>query len=124
TGSVRSTSRSADPPRRRSTCCAGPSGTESFPASKATPGMPAAEWRVAPLATRRRTAITRAQVETVSGRALGLFGLVFGAQTLPMAVDQSSALIPGAGAVLMAVLYGAMVALAVASITKVAVRDA
>ena len=86
--------------------------------------MPAAEWRVARLATRRRTAITRAQVETVSGRALGLFGLVFGAQTLPMALDQSSALIPGAGAVLMAVLYGAMVALAVASITKVAVRAA
>jgi hypothetical protein len=86
--------------------------------------MPAAEWRVARLATRRRTAITRAQVETVSGRALGLFGLVFGAQTLPMALDQSTALISGAGAGLMAVLYGAMVAMAIASITKVAVRGA
>ena len=86
--------------------------------------MPAAEWRVARLATRRRAAVTRAQVETVSGRAVGLFGLVFGAQTLPVAIDQSSALIEGAGAALMAVLYGAMAALAVASIAKVAVRGA
>jgi signal transduction histidine kinase len=86
--------------------------------------MPAAEWRVARLATRRRAAVTRAQVETVSGRALGLFGLVFGAQTLPVAIEQSSALIEGAGAALMAVLYGAMAALAVASIAKVAVRAA
>ena len=86
--------------------------------------MPGAEWRVARLATRRRAAVTRAQVETVSGRAVGLFGLVFGAQTLPVAIDQSSALIEGAGAALMAVLYGAMAALAVASIAKVAVRAA
>ena len=57
--------------------------------------MPAAEWRVARLATRRRTAVTRAQVETVSGRALGLFGLVFGAQTLPLALDQSRRSIRG-----------------------------
>ena len=86
--------------------------------------MPAAEWRVARLATRRRAAVTRAQVETVSGRALGLFGLVFGAQTLPLALAQSSALVEGAGPALMAVLYGAMAALAVASIAKVAVRVA
>ncbi|KRE26022.1 sensor histidine kinase [Agromyces sp. Soil535] len=86
--------------------------------------MPAAEWRVARLATRRRAAVTRAQVETVSGRALGLFGLVFGAQTLPLALAQSSALIEGAGAALMAVLYGAMVTTAVATIAKVAVRGA
>jgi signal transduction histidine kinase len=84
--------------------------------------MPAAEWRVARLATRRRAAVTRAQVETVSGRALGIFGLVFGAQTLPLALSQSSALVEGAGAALMAVLYGALVALAVASVAKVAVR--
>ena len=51
--------------------------------------MPAAEWRVARLATRRRAAVTRAQVETVSGRALGLFGLVFGAQTLPARARRS-----------------------------------
>ena len=86
--------------------------------------MAAVEWRVARLATRRRTAVTRAQVETVSGRALGLFGLVFGAQTLPLALAQSAALIPGAGAALMAVLYGTMATLAVASIAKVAVRGA
>ena len=86
--------------------------------------MPAAEWRVARLATRRRAAVTRAQVETVSGRALGIFGLVFGAQTLPLALSQSSALVEGAGAALMALLYGALVALAVASVAKVAVRGA
>jgi signal transduction histidine kinase len=86
--------------------------------------MPAAEWRVARLATRRRTAVTRAQVETISGRALGLFGLVFGAQTVPMALEQSAALIEGAGAALMAVLYRSLVAVAVASIAKLAVRGA
>ena len=86
--------------------------------------MPAAEWRVARLATRRRAAVTRAQVETVSGRALGLFGLVFGAQTLPVAFEQSPMLVEGAGAALMAVLYGAIAALAVATIAKVAVRGA
>ena len=86
--------------------------------------MPAAEWRVARLATRRRTAVTRAQVETISGRALGLFGLVFGAQTVPMALEQSAALIEGAGAALMAVLYGSLVAVAVVSIAKLAVRGA
>ena len=86
--------------------------------------MPAAEWRVARLATRRRTAVTRAQVETISGRALGLFGLVFGAQTVPTALEQSAALIEGAGAALMAVLYGSLVAVAVASIAKLAVRGA
>ncbi|MFD4423018.1 sensor histidine kinase [Agromyces sp. NPDC058484] len=86
--------------------------------------MPAAEWRVARLATRRRAAVTRAQVETVSGRALGIFGLVFGAQTLPIALMQSPALVGGAGAALMALLYGGLVALAVASLAKVAVRGA
>lgn len=94
----------------------------SSPDSMAKPGMPAAEWRVARLATRRRAAVTRAQVETVTGRAVGLFGLVFGAQTLPLALEQAPALVAGAGAALMAVLYGALVALAVASVAKVAVR--
>lgn len=84
--------------------------------------MPAAEWRVARLATRRRAAVTRAQVETIAGRAVGLFGLVFGAQTLPLAIGQAPALVPGAGAALMALLYGALVALAAASVAKVAVR--
>lgn len=85
--------------------------------------MPAVDWRVTRLA-RRRATVTRAQVETVAGRALGLFGLVFGAQTVPVALEQMAALVPGAGAALMAVLYGAIVALAVATVTKVAVRAA
>ncbi|WP_133411758.1 ATP-binding protein [Agromyces badenianii] len=85
--------------------------------------MPAVDWRVTRLA-RRRATVTRAQVETVAGRAVGLFGLVFGAQTVPVALEQAGALVPGAGAALMAVLYGAIVALAVATVTKVAVRAA
>lgn len=86
--------------------------------------MPAAEWRVTRIAPRRRAAVTRAQVETISSRALGLFGLVFGAQTLPIAIQQSSTLVEGAGPALMAVLYGTIVALALATVTKVAVRTA
>ncbi|KQZ08748.1 hypothetical protein ASD23_10230 [Agromyces sp. Root1464] len=85
--------------------------------------MPAVDWRVTRL-SRRRSTVTRAQVETVTGRALGLFGLVFGAQTVPIALVQADALLPGAGAALMAVLYGAIVGLAVATVTKVAVRTA
>jgi len=86
--------------------------------------MPAAEWRVPRFAPRRRATVTRAQVETIASRALGLFGLVFGAQTIPVALEQSAALVDGTGAALMAVLYGSIVALAVATITKIAVRTA
>jgi signal transduction histidine kinase len=86
--------------------------------------MPAVEWRVPRFAPRRRATVTRAQVETIASRALGLFGLVFGAQTIPVALEQSAALVDGTGAALMAVLYGSIVALAVATITKIAVRTA
>ena len=85
--------------------------------------MPAAEWLV-PRIVRRRATVTSGQVETIFARALGLFGLVFGAQTVPLALQQADALVSGSGAALMAVLYGAIVALAVATVTKVAVRVA
>ncbi|GAA1749691.1 sensor histidine kinase [Agromyces humatus] len=85
--------------------------------------MPAAEWLV-PRIVRRRATVTSGQVETIFARALGLFGLVFGAQTVPLALQEVDALVPGSGAALMAVLYGAIVALAVATVTKVAVRVA
>ena len=86
--------------------------------------MRVTEWRVARLATRRRAAVTRAQVETVSARALGIFGLVFGAQMLPVALMQSPALIEGTGAALMALIYGGLVAVAVGSFAKVVARGA
>ncbi|MGW9167739.1 sensor histidine kinase [Agromyces sp. NPDC055658] len=85
--------------------------------------MPAPEWRVPRLA-RRRATVTRAQVETIVSRALGLFGLVFGAQTVPLALAQADALGRGSGAALMAGLYGAIAALAVATVMKSAVRVA
>ena len=85
--------------------------------------MPAAEWLV-PRIVRRKATVTSGQVETIFARALGLFGLVFGAQTVPLALQQADALVSGSGAALMAVLYGAIVALAVATVTKVAVRVA
>ncbi|GAA1819255.1 sensor histidine kinase [Agromyces neolithicus] len=85
--------------------------------------MPAAEWLV-PRIVRRRATVTSGQVETIFARALGLFGLVFGAQTVPLALQEADALVTGSGAALMAVLYGAIVALAVATVTKVAVRVA
>jgi signal transduction histidine kinase len=85
--------------------------------------MAAADWRASRLVP-RRAAVSRAQVETVSGRALGAVGVVFGAQTVPLAIDQSRMLVDGAGAAMMAVLYGAIAALAVATFTRVAVRAA
>jgi signal transduction histidine kinase len=86
--------------------------------------MPAADWRAIRAAPRRRTAVSRASVETVSARALGAFGLVFGAQTVPVAIAQSAYLADGAGAALMAVLYGSIVALAAATFAGAAVRVA
>ena len=86
--------------------------------------MPDAETRVARATARRRTAVTREQVETVAARALGIFGIVFGAQALPLALEQGKGLIPGAGVALVAVLYGSILAVALAAATKVAVRSA
>jgi signal transduction histidine kinase len=86
--------------------------------------MPGAESRVARAPSRRRTAVTREQVETVAARALGIFGIVFGAQALPLALAQGEGLRPGAGVALVAVLYGSIIAVALAAATKVAVRSA
>ncbi|MFF2389847.1 sensor histidine kinase [Agromyces sp. NPDC058104] len=85
--------------------------------------MAAAEWRV-PRLPQRKPAVTRAQIETIIARALGVVGLVFGAQSLPLALDQADALGVGAGAALMAGLFGGIAALAVATVAKVAVRAA
>ncbi|MFE6963838.1 sensor histidine kinase [Agromyces sp. NPDC057679] len=85
--------------------------------------MAAAEWRV-PRLPQRKPAVTRAQIETIIARALGVVGLVFGAQSLPLALDQADALGVGAGAALMAALFGGIAALAVATVAKVAVRTA
>lgn len=87
----------------------------------ATPGMPEPDLPVVRPATRRR-AVSRAQVETVSARALGIAGLVFSAQTVPAALEQSAALADGAGIALMAVLYGAAVIVALASAARIGVR--
>lgn len=83
--------------------------------------MAGAEWRAAKLVP-RRAAVSRAQVETVSSRALGVFGVVFGAQTVPAAIEQAPALVDGAGTAMMAVLYGGLAALAVATFARIAVR--
>jgi signal transduction histidine kinase len=83
--------------------------------------MAGADWRAAKLVP-RRAAVSRAQVETVSSRALGVFGVVFGAQTVPSAIEQSPALVDGAGTAMMAVLYGGLAALAVATFARIAVR--
>ncbi|BDZ53785.1 sensor histidine kinase [Agromyces marinus] len=73
---------------------------------------------------RSRGAVGRAQVETVTARALGAFGVVFGAQTVPSAVEQANFLANGAGVAMMAGLYGAIAALAAAAFTRTAVRAA
>jgi signal transduction histidine kinase len=83
--------------------------------------MPAPDAPVARPLTRRR-AVSRAQVETVTGRALGIAGLVFSAQTVPAALEQSSALVDGSGVALMALLYGAAVIVALASFARIGVR--
>ncbi|MRG60530.1 hypothetical protein GE115_11735 [Agromyces sp. CFH 90414] len=85
--------------------------------------MPAPEWRVQRPGPRRR-AVTRAQVELVAARALGVFGLVFAAQTVPMALDQAPALVDGAGYALMAVLYGGAVGVLLAVLARLGVRVA
>ncbi|WP_394551146.1 sensor histidine kinase [Agromyces sp. MMS24-JH15] len=66
--------------------------------------------------------MSRAQVEAIASRSLGVLAVVFGLQVLPIATAQSAAMGDGAGAALMAVIYGAAVGLAVAAAAKVAVR--
>ncbi|ANJ27708.1 hypothetical protein ATC03_14305 [Agromyces aureus] len=89
-----------------------------------TAGMPAAEERASRVVVRRRTAVTREQVETVASRALGIFGVVFGLQALPLALAQAEGLRPGAGASIIAFLYGAILAIALAALARTAVRSA
>lgn len=68
--------------------------------------------------------MTREQVETVASRALGIFGVVFGLQALPLALDQTAGLRPGAGAAIIAFLYGAILAIGLAALSRTAMRSA
>ncbi|MWB99867.1 sensor histidine kinase [Agromyces seonyuensis] len=84
--------------------------------------MPAADPRPERFVPRRRTAVSRDEVETVIARAVGLFGIVFAVQTVPAALGQVPALEPGVTAVLMALLYGAVLLIALASVARIGVR--
>lgn len=68
--------------------------------------------------------MTREQVEIVASRALGIFGVVFGLQALPLALEQTEGLRPGAGASIIAFLYGAILAIGLAALTRTAMRSA
>ncbi|QEO13577.1 ATP-binding protein [Agromyces intestinalis] len=83
--------------------------------------MPGADGRLTRPVDARR-AVSGARVETVTGRALGAAAIVFSLQTVPAAISQSAALVQGASAALVAVMYGSAVALAVAMIARMAER--
>ncbi|WP_164863492.1 sensor histidine kinase [Agromyces sp. LHK192] len=68
--------------------------------------------------------MTRAQVELVSAQALGIFGIVFSAQSLPQALEQGPALVAGLGYVMIAVVDGAAVAVMIAVLAHVGIRAA
>lgn len=85
--------------------------------------MPATEDRV--LRTlRRRTIVSRARVESVMIRFTAIGGLVFAAQSVPLAIGQIAAVPSGIGSAFAAFIWGAFVALAVAAYTGTLVRVA
>ncbi|NYD66729.1 sensor histidine kinase [Agromyces atrinae] len=71
---------------------------------------------------RPRSSVSSAQIETIAARALGLFGLVFGAQTVPIFLDQIPAMAPAASIVTAAVVIGTILVLAVTSVIAVGAR--
>lgn len=62
--------------------------------------------------------ISRAQIEVVASRAFGVFGLAFGAQTLPVALAQQEHLTPLWFAVFAVSLFGGLLLTLIASVAK------
>lgn len=65
-----------------------------------------------------RRPISLASLEVVIARAVALFGILFGAQTLPTALGQRELIDPGWWAAMVVALYGALLASGVASIVR------
>jgi len=78
-----------------------------------------------PEATSPKNPISRARIETVLGRAVGGFGLMFFAvQALPVLLEQVDVLNPGWNALVIAAVLGGLVAETVASLVRRFVRPA
>ena len=65
-----------------------------------------------------RNPISRHQIETVISRSTGVFGLVFGAQTVPVLLEQSSFMIPEWSLFAQGLLFGGLLLSVAASILK------
>jgi signal transduction histidine kinase len=82
----------------------------------------AANFPVPVQAKQPRNPISRRQIETVASRSVAIFGLVFGAQTLPATLSQIGQVQPLWAWVFLVVLYGGLLASVVASIARRFVR--
>ena len=69
-----------------------------------------------------RNPLSRRQIETVVSRSAAIFGLVFGAQTFPVMLEQADRLTPGWFIVVGVAVYGGLLAAVIASILKRGVR--
>lgn len=65
-----------------------------------------------------RTPISRRQIETVVSRSTAVFGLVFGAQTVPVLLEQSSFMVPEWSIFAKALIFGGLLLSVAASILK------
>jgi len=65
-----------------------------------------------------RNPISRRQIETVASRSVAIFGLVFGAQTIPATLEQTSLLRPGWGLVFLVAIYGGLLVSVACSIAR------
>lgn len=83
--------------------------------------MPASPPALAP-AKQPRNPISRRQIETVASRSVAIFGLVFGAQTLPATLAQFGQVQPFWSWTFVVVLYGALLASVAASMARRFVR--
>lgn len=76
------------------------------------------------LAKQPRNPISRRRIETVASRSVAIYGLVFGAQTLPMALAQIGQVQPGWAWLFLVVVYAGLLAAVVASMARRFVRFA
>ncbi|MBK4348881.1 hypothetical protein IV501_14675 [Lacisediminihabitans sp. G11-30] len=70
-----------------------------------------------------RNPISRRQIEAVASRSVAMFGLVFGAQTVPATLEQMNLLRPGWALVFVIAIYGGLLVSVVCSIARRFVRE-
>ncbi|HEV7948916.1 MAG TPA: ATP-binding protein [Glaciihabitans sp.] len=84
----------------------------------------AADIRPAPPGKQARNPISRRQVEAIISRSVAVFGIVFGAQTVPAVLSQMPLAQPGWNAVAVTAVFASLIVALIASLVRRGVRAA